>query len=328
MQLLALLADGHWHAGPQLAASLQISRAAINKQVQKARTLGVQIQGVRGRGYRLTQAYEPLSQAAIRSELSSETCDQLAQIEILGSIDSSNNYLLQKLEPGSDRPTAAIPGQACFAEHQSGGRGRRGRQWISPYGSNLYFSVAWAFRQTPPGLGALSLAIGIELATILRTHGMAVCLKWPNDLYLDGRKLGGILIEHRGEVGGGSRVVVGVGLNINMAKDQAADIDQPWTSVAEHLPRLPARNLLAAQALDAVVRALCGFESQGFSVYRQRWQALDIAYEQVVEIDTGSEKFTGKATGVAADGALILDCAGSLRRIYAGELSLRLKASS
>lgn len=325
MQLLALLADGHWHTGPQLAERLQISRAAINKQVQKARMLGVQIQGVHGRGYRLTQAYEPLIQAVIRSELSSGTGDQLAPIEVLGSVDSTNNYLLQQSDPGSGGQSATMLGRACFAEHQSGGRGRRGRQWISPYGSNLYFSVAWTFRQTPSGLGALSLAIGIELATILRTHGMAVCLKWPNDLYVDGRKLGGILIEHRGEVGGGSRVVVGVGLNITMARDQAADIDQPWTSVAEHVPNLPARNLLAAQALDAVVRALRGFESQGFAVYRQRWQALDIAYEQVVEIDTGNEKFTGRATGVAADGALILDCAGSLRRIYAGELSLRLK---
>ncbi len=316
MQVLALLADGRWHTGPQLAQNLGVSRAAINKQVHKAVALGLDIQSVRGRGYRLTQAYEPLREAAIREALSSAASQSLAEITVLGSVDSTNNYLLQN--------SHATSGQVCFAEHQSGGRGRRGRPWISPYGSNLYFSLAWGFAQTPPGLGALSLAIGIELATILRTHGVEVCLKWPNDLYLEGRKLGGILIEHRGEVAGGSRIIVGVGLNISMAPDQAVSIDQPWTALAQHMTLLPSRNLLAAQALDAVVRALNNFQSQGFAVYRKRWQALDIAYEQRVEVDMCNERFTGKATGVATDGALLVDCDGSLKRIYAGELSLRL----
>lgn len=315
MELLKILADGAWHAGPQLAQELGISRAAVNKQVKKAATLGLEIDAVRGRGYRMRSAFEPLLEKVIWRGLSSAATQALDNIQVLSTVGSTNNYLLD-----NDYANGA---QACLAEYQSAGRGRRGRQWVSPYGANLYFSVAWPFAQTPPGLGALSLAVGVELATVLRSHGAEVRLKWPNDLYIGPRKLGGILIEHRGEIAGRSRVVVGAGLNLRMAGAQAADIDQPWTALAEHID-LPARNVLAAQALDSVVRALSGFETGGFAAYRNRWQALDMACNQPVWVDTGSEKISGRATGVASDGALLVDCGTGLRRFYSGEVSLRL----
>lgn len=315
MRLPELLADGAWHAGPELGEKLGISRAAVNKQVKKMAELGLRIDAVHGRGYRLQGSFEPLQEAAIRQMLSSGALSHLQKMQVLPVIDSTNRYLLDN--------TGNEGAHACFAEYQSAGAGRRGRQWISPYGANLYFSVAWTFAQTPPGLGALSLVVGVELASAVRGHNVDVRLKWPNDLYLQGRKLGGILIEHRGEIAGRSRVVVGVGLNLSMAAEQAADIDQPWTALGKHIA-LPGRNLLAAQALDAVIRALSGFQATGFDPYRRRWQALDLACEQNVIVDTGAEKINGRATGVAADGALLVDCGNGLRRFYAGELSLRL----
>lgn len=316
MYLFEVLADGAWHAGPQLAKELGISRAAVNKQVKKAAALGLDIDAVRGRGYRMRSVFEPLREDIIRQGLSSVAVKALDKIQVLPTVDSTNNYLLDNGH--------AEGAQACLAEYQSAGRGRRGRQWVSPYGTNLYFSVAWPFAQTPPGLGALSLVVGVELATALRAHGADVRLKWPNDLYIHGRKLGGILIEHRGEIAGRSRVVVGAGINLRMADGQAADIDQPWTALAKHI-KLPVRNQLAAQALDAVVRALTDFETGGFAAFRNRWRALDMACNQPVWIDTGSEKISGRATGVASDGALLVDCGAGLRRFYSGEVSLRLK---
>lgn len=315
MTLQSLLSDGKWHAGPELAEMLGVSRAAVNKRVVKAREMGLEIQAVRGRGYRLADSFEPLESERIHGGLSGAAQQALDTVEVLAAIDSTNSWLLQR--------ASGENATACFAEFQSGGRGRRGRQWVSPYGANLYFSVSWNFLQTPAGLGALSLAVGVELAEILARHGAPVGLKWPNDLVVEQQKLGGILIEHRGEVAGGSRVVIGVGINLKMQTRQAKKIGQPWTALCSHIT-LPGRNLLASELLDAVVRAAQTFGSEGFAPYRRRWQALDISNGRQVNLDTGSTVIPGIATGVAADGALIVDCGGRLQRFYAGELSLRL----
>lgn len=315
MRVLSLLADGAWHSGAVLAETLGVSRAAVNKQVKKAREVGVVVHSVRGRGYRLQQPFQPLNNTALLEALSAHGRSSLEALDVLACVDSTNDYLHRTAGPGAAR--------ACFAEFQSGGRGRRGRHWISPYGVNLYFSVAWTYQQTPAALGALSLAVGIELAEVLRAHGADVRLKWPNDLYLQHKKLGGVLIEHRGELAGGSSIIAGVGINLGMGADQARAIDQPWTALGEHI-QMPPRNQLAAQVLDAVLRALNTFSHSGFEGYRRRWRELDLSYEKPVTLDMGDSKIHGRATGVAADGALIVACGGHLKHFYAGELSLRV----
>src|SRR3546814_20529580 len=114
---------------------------------------------------------------------------------------------------------------------QTAGRGRRGRSWISPFGANLYLSIAWSWPAWPPELSALSLAIGVACAKVIENHGVAdVRLKWPNDLLVDDRKLGSILIEHRGEAGGACRVVVGIGLHLQMVANQASEVTQAWVN--------------------------------------------------------------------------------------------------
>lgn len=317
MELIRRLADGAWHAGPELASELGVSRAAIWKQIRRARAMGLEVQAVRGRGYRLKHAFQPLDADAIRRGLSSFGVAQLDRIEVFSSVDSTSSYLA--------RADASSPCRACFAEHQTGGRGRRGRRWVSPYGANLYLSLAWSFAQTPATIGALGLAVGVELAECLQGFGAAdVRLKWPNDLLVDGDKLGGILIEHRGEAAAGCRVIVGVGLNVAMATEQADGLDQPWTPLAAHMETLPERNRLAAGILDALLRAMRRFQTDGFESYRARWQRLDAAAGHCVTLEAGSERIIGRATGVAADGALLVDVAGRAKRFYSGDLSLRI----
>lgn len=317
MRLLHLLADGAWHSGTDLAAALGVSRAAIWKQVRAARALGASVQAVRGRGYRISGGYEPLEPKLIRDCLSADGAAMLDRLEVLSEVDSTSSHLLR----GDAAGTAA-----CFAESQSGGRGRRGRAWVSPFGANLYFSVACGFDPTPPAIGALSPAVAVALVRGLRAMGAAEArVKWPNDLLADGAKLGGILLEHRGEAAGGCRVVIGVGLNVGSAPGKTEGVEQPTECLANLMPDPPSRNRLAAAMLDAVLRAVAEFREHGFAAFRRAWPEMDAMRAQPVWLQVGDERIAARVTGIAADGALMAEVAGEPRRFHAGELSLRVR---
>ena len=114
---------------------------------------------------------------------------------------------------------------ACLAEFQSAGRGRRGRRWLAPFASGLCLSVNWNFRDAPAALGALSLAIGVAILRALRRHRVhGLALKWPNDIVHGRRKLGGILIDMRGEAAGPAYVVVGCGINVRLPQGLRAEL--------------------------------------------------------------------------------------------------------
>jgi BirA family biotin operon repressor/biotin-[acetyl-CoA-carboxylase] ligase len=211
---------------------------------------------------------------------------------------------------------------------QTAGRGRRGRSWISPFGANLYLSVAWSWAAWPPELSALSLAVGVASARALEAHGIAdVRLKWPNDLLVDDRKLGGILIEHRGEAGGSCRVVVGIGLNLSMAANQADAVTQAWINLDEARARrgLPpvGRNAFAAALLRELHDVLQTFAIDGFSVMAVEWARFDATRDARVRILNGEDVLEGVARGVDASGALLIDASDGRHRIHAGEVSLR-----
>jgi len=184
----------------------------------------LQVEAEAGRGYRLAQPLQRLDAARIRAALPTAAQQRLRSVEVLARTDSTNQRLLEA-------DSAADP-QALFAELQTAGRGRRGREWRSPFGANLYLSLGWSFPAWPPQLSALSLAVGVACARALRKAGLhQVMLKWPNDLRVGDDKLGGILIEQRGEAGGVCRVVVGIGINVAMSAEQAGVLGQPWTSL-------------------------------------------------------------------------------------------------
>lgn len=315
-RLLELLADGHFHSGESLGAVLGISRGAIWKQVAGLNALGLDVFRVPGRGYRLAQALELLDRDRILAALRPEVRGRLADVLLLDSVDSTNAFLLEK---NQDKVLA------CFAEHQHAGRGRRGRTWISPFGANLYFSLSWPFTSLPPDFPALGLAAGVAARRALAAVGFDdVQLKWPNDLYAQGAKLGGILLEMRGEPPGACRVVAGIGINVAMPETLAQPIDQQWTD----LRRLaggstPSRNLLAGTLLDHWVVAFAAFERDGFAGFRAEWQAADLLAGCEVDVADGRQHLRGRARGVAADGALELETPEGLRRIVAGDASLR-----
>jgi BirA family transcriptional regulator, biotin operon repressor / biotin---[acetyl-CoA-carboxylase] ligase len=312
LDLIDSLSDGAWHSGEALAAAADISRAAVAKRVDKLRELGLDVEARHGLGYRLRQPLERLRQ----SELQANAPAGLL-LRVVDSIDSTNRSLIEA--DATDDP------QLLFAEFQSAGRGRRGRVWRSPYGANLYGSLAWSFPGWPPGLTTLPLMVGVACAQALGDVGLdRLRLKWPNDLWVDGRKLGGILVEHRGEAGGACRVVIGIGLNVAMSPAQAEGIDQPWISVNEVRGHMVSRNALAQALAQRLHRALLDFSREGFAPFAAQWQALDLSRDQPVRI-SGAENFDGIARGIDGDGALCVDCGGVIRKVHSGDVSLRLE---
>lgn len=314
--ILQTLSDGHFHSGEDLAKAGGVTRAAVWKAIQSLQTdYTLEIHSVRGRGYRLAQAIELLDSRTIRQALTQ--ADALAGLETFLSIDSTNQYLMQK-PPGSPAPWLAV------AEHQRAGRGRRGRSWQSPFAGNLYASLLWRFHQVSANFASLSLVVGVLVCRVLAAQGIReLGLKWPNDVLCQGRKLGGILIEMRGETNGPYDAVIGIGVNLVMPQAAAAEIDQPWIALQEVCPQLPARNTLTAQLVDAMITALPVFETQGLSPFLEAWRQLDAFRDQPVVLHLGPRRISGKARGVDEQGALLVEHDGALQRYYSGEISLR-----
>lgn len=315
--LIGLLADGQWWRGPALAERLGVTRATVSSRVAGLRALGLDVYSLSGKGYRLFQPLDLLSVEAIDAALDAATRQALDELIVREQVDSTNSVLAGF----NDNAT-----RACLAEHQSAGRGRSGRAWISPFAANLYLSVARVVVAPRGPLGALSLAVGVALADALVTLGVpAVGLKWPNDLWIGEAKMGGILIEHRGEAGGGARLIVGVGLNIAMNRAQSDAIDQAFTQLSDHLSQPIARNRLAAACLDAVMTALLEYERAGFAAFAGRWRVYDRVCDRSVRVLEAHGEQYGVARGINDDGSLMVEIDGACRAVYSGDVSLRLE---
>jgi BirA family biotin operon repressor/biotin-[acetyl-CoA-carboxylase] ligase len=319
--LLDILNDGQLHSGEELAVQLGgISRAAVWKTIRSLATLGLEIHAVRGCGYRLAEPLELLAADWIQAELTDAARRWVNGIEIYERIDSTNTYLLNRAKGG------LASGSVCLAEWQSGGRGRHGRSWVSPFAASIYLSLLWRFFMGPALLSGLSLVVGVALVRALSGLGVAgLGLKWPNDLLWRQRKLAGVLLEFGGEAAGPCHIVAGVGLNVAMPKSAAQAIDQPWVD----LRRIPgtgrlSRNRLAACLISELVTAFAQFEQSGFDAFREEWQGYDLVQGQPVIVKLPTTTVSGIARGVDEAGALLVETATGIRRFLGGEVSLRL----
>jgi BirA family biotin operon repressor/biotin-[acetyl-CoA-carboxylase] ligase len=243
-------------------------------------------------------------------------CTAAVDVEVVLETGSTNADLMARAAL-LERPTLLI------AEHQSAGRGRAGRSWLSAAGDSLTFSLAWKFSGSPQRLLGLPLAVGVALAEALAALNVPVQLKWPNDLLKDGSKLAGVLIETQNVPDGATWAVIGVGLNLLMPDQLEARIGRN-TASAPWLARME-RNALMAALLDALVAAMDQFETSGFGAFRARWDALHAWRGQPVAIiDHGAIVQQGVAAGVDDSGRLLLDTGAGRVAVLAGDVSLRL----
>jgi len=326
LEVVRLLADGPAHSGEALAAALRVSRAAVWKHVRQLSRWGLEVEAVPGRGYRLARPVQLLDEAIVRSALPGIARDRLRRLRIADEVDSTNDALLG----ADDLPAGRF--DACLAEFQSRGRGRRGRSWLAPFGSGLCLSVNWRFEEAPAQLSALPLAIGVAIRRALGDCGVAgTALKWPNDLLLRDRKLGGVLVELRVESAGPAYAVVGVGLNFSLPDTVRRAIRETGIDVASLDEAGPAgealqRSTVAAALLGRLCESLEEFDQRGFGPFQEEWSEADVLRARPVRVLQGEEAREGIACGIDLDGALLVEIDGRVSRFFAGDVSLRLAA--
>ncbi|QFI39341.1 bifunctional biotin--[acetyl-CoA-carboxylase] ligase/biotin operon repressor BirA [Moritella marina ATCC 15381] len=309
-QLIRLLADGEFHSGEALGETLGVSRMAVSKQVKVLETIGLDIFKITGKGYKLSSPLQLIdAQKIAQGSGVTVECHQ-----VLGS---TNQHLL-------DKAALLEKGHSCFAEYQTAGRGRRGKKWVSPYGSHLYTSTYWSLDAGIQAASGLSLVIGIAVERTLTDLGVAnTQLKWPNDVYVDGKKIAGVLVEIIATAGGECHLVIGLGLNVNMPLQAGLEIDQAWTDICQQLQQPLDRNELATRYLSHLVTVLTDFEQFGFAHFVEEWNRCDAFKDCPVVLTLGAKQKHGIAKGIDHTGALLLEIDGVISPYVGGEVSLR-----
>ncbi len=320
-RVFAELCDGEFHSGEDLAKALGVTRSAVWKAANALRDVGTPMEAVRNRGYRLPGASEQLSAASIREKLPSDTRGRLARVDVVWTTASTNTELVERAYPEQGHA------EVLLAELQTAGRGRRGRTWLAPPGGAVCLSLSWTFPEVPRDAGSLSLAIGVSVLRALEAQGVTdVRLKWPNDVLIGDRKLGGILIELRAEAGGPACVVVGIGLNVALGGDlleKIAATGLQAVDLASVARASVSRNALAASLVDCCVRGLLQFEQEGLRPFIEEWQHADALHGRQLSVQSGDEMVRGLARGIDLSGALLVETPQGLKKFYSGEVTVR-----
>lgn len=269
-------------------------------------------------GWQLEQPLELLNPKTLESLVTDAAKLELSTLDLHWSLGSTNTFVQNlSLE-------ANFHGYACMAERQTAGKGRRGRNWVSPFGKNIYLSVGWKI-PTSVSLDGLSLAVGCAVTRAIKAQNESVnvALKWPNDILIEGGKTAGILVELASGDTGFHHLVVGIGVNLHLSNADSAYIDQAWNVVQQ-----VSRNKLAASLLSELVDCLVVFRRDGFAPFQSEWNSLDAFADMEVNLISAGKTETGTARGVDASGHLILDTPSGAKKINAGEVSLRASPES
>lgn len=316
-KLVWLLADGQFHSGEYLAQSIGVSRTAIWKLIAKLQTWQIEIFAVRGKGYKIPGGLVLIDGDFLKEQITKKA-KLFSQIEVLPTLDSTASYLTRswQKQPGA--------GRICVSEHQTAGRGRKGRPWISPFGANLYFSLGLSLPMGLSALGGLSLAVGIGLTKLLNEHcTKKVSLKWPNDILVNQKKLAGILVEASGDSNDQSFLNIGVGINWDMRDSDGKEIDQPWINLKSLLGSNIGRNEILVMILLELDKTLDCYIEYGFESFHQDWAKNSAFYGRPVIIHTQKGQISGMEAGIDKNGALILKTNEGEQHFFSGEVSLR-----
>lgn len=257
--------------------------------------------------------------AAIRDALNLASVATLAQLDVFSEIDSTNAWLMAQSAPETGMHRVAV------ADHQTAGRGRGGKRWLSSPGSSLCLSISYTFRKRPDNMAALTLAVGVAAVHALRDAGAgAVKLKWPNDIVAGDGKLGGMLAETHYRSEGNAAVVIGTGINLELPPEILATVDPGWAQspadLKSILERPVSREMLYAGMVDHIVSALLTFEEHGFGAFADTWCRYDWLRGRAVTVEQPDGAISGKAAGIDGDGALLVQGAMTMERVISGSI--------
>lgn len=323
-QILKLLSDGKFHSGEIIGQELNISRAAVCKAIKSLRELGLNIHAVSGKGYRISEKIELLDKNKLIKSLIDLNPAKTYQIEIFQTINSTNSYLLANARNNIN--SASIV-NVCLAESQLAGRGRRGKQWISPFGQSISLSISQFLDCEPAQLTGLSIAVGVVVAKVIekiidKHHRIKV--KWPNDIYVNDKKLGGILIEYFGDVAGGCQVVVGVGINGALSTNDQEKIDKPVIDLKQITKGDFLRNQLVADLIYSLSSNLVVYQQNGLKAFMSEFSKLDWLAGKKIKLNQLNKIVTGDYHGISEQGLLQLQESGIIKQYAGGDVSVLL----
>lgn len=315
LPILRVLSDGEFHSGQALGQLLGVSRAAVWKHIRQLKEIGVELEAVTGKGYRIESGLELIDEARVRGLLSDEARRRLGErVDVCMSTGSTNADAMA-LMAEELLPCLVV------AEHQRQGRGRRGKHWVSPFGDNVYLSLGWVFESGIAALEGLSLACGVAVLRALKKQGyLGASLKWPNDILIEGAKLGGILVEVGGDAAGPCHAVVGIGMNTRLRQLAGAQIDQSYADLTLLGDGEVGRNKLLVGLVNELIDVMVVFQRLGFAGFREEWMVADFYRGKPVEIHRGDKVTEGVSVGVDLSGNLLLETDSGQVKVIGGEV--------
>lgn len=311
------LANGQCYTMSTLQNELSISNKQLIEAIETLQDYGISFHPVSKEIVQLQHPLDLLNTELITAALPDTIRKKCGQIDIFSTLESTNQYLLYY--KGSPKI------HVCSTEYQQNGRGRRGKQWLSPYASGLCFSLKYHYTSSH-NLAGLSLAIGIAVTQWLHELGCTeAVIKWPNDIWWKNQKLAGLLIETTGMTKNSCDVIIGIGINVSLPEMNTPPSDYQWVDLHTVLGApSPSRNQLIAQLMTHCIHALEQFEQSGLIPFLPLWSQFDYLYGKQINLLTSEETITGIAQGIDEQGALRLQQGNKITTYVCGEVSVRL----
>lgn len=315
--LNALRAGEGYVSGQALCEQFGVTRTAIWKGINQLKEEGYMIEAVPKKGYCLVSSPDSIMEAELNSRM--QTAWAGRKVKYLETVDSTNNYAKKMAEDG------AVHGTLVVADYQAGGKGRRGRTWVTPHGSAVAMSIVLRPDLPPSRASMLTLVAGMAVASGIReVTGLDAKIKWPNDVVVNGKKTTGILTELSAEMDAINYVVIGIGINTNVA-----EFPEELKATATSLHFEAGHPVSRAEIICACMKAFEDYykkfmQCQNMSALKEDYQSILANMNTGVRVLEPGNEYTGTARGIDEQGELLVEREdGTVSRVYAGEVSVR-----
>ncbi|WP_150467367.1 biotin--[acetyl-CoA-carboxylase] ligase [Francisella sp. SYW-9] len=307
IEILNSLDDQKYVSGQDIADNLGISRAAISKNIKALKdNYQIDIFSNSKVGYILDEKLDLIKLDELKKVFKN--------VNYFYSIDSTSKYAIKNQNSFQDNAVV-------ISEHQTGGFGRFNRKWVSPFGKNIYCTLFEIVNLDISKLNGLSLAIAISIAKVLNRLDLNAKLKWPNDIYINDKKIGGVIINISAEMNDRAKLFIGFGLNVNMRNNQ--DITKNWTSIKLESNRHANRTNLLIQIVNVIREDLIMFTKKGFSSFKTDYENLNYLKDKEFTLVLADKKFTNcKYKSLSDIGEIIIENNTSSYSFSSGDISI------
>ncbi len=304
----------------RLQLALKLDEIVLNDFLMMLEELGVLTARCDKRSWSLQKDTRMLSSGLINKALSNDAILKVYILPPLLTVNSTNQYLK------SIKTKLLNNIRLCVTEHQSDGRGRQSKRWFASIAKNVIMSLQVRLKIPPAELGGVSLMVGISIISALNELGVAgLRIKWPNDIYSEGKKLAGILIESTKLVGSSVELIIGIGVNVKVMEAEAEEIDQAWVDLESIVGKKWCRSTIIATIMNHLVTNFVRYEKYGIAGFQADWAELDyLLSKEIVIISAGKCVTVGVAAGINERGELLVRTHDSeIVNILSGDISVR-----